>query len=74
MVRYLQPDEKGLQMELYLFCADKVWVNYERIQADILDHLLAIMPYFGLRVFQNPSGNDVQLIAENLKGLGNRSL
>jgi miniconductance mechanosensitive channel len=69
MVRYLQPDENGLQMELYLFCADKVWVNYERIQADIIDHLLAIMPQFSLRVFQNPSGSDLQLIAEKL---GNR--
>ncbi|MDR0562998.1 MAG: mechanosensitive ion channel family protein [Spirochaetaceae bacterium] len=66
MVRYLQPDENGIQMELYLFCADKVWINYERIQADIIDHLLAIMPQFGLRVFQNPSGSDFQLIAEML--------
>jgi miniconductance mechanosensitive channel len=66
MVRYLQPDENGLQMELYLFCTDKVWVNYERIQADIIDHLLAILPEFGLKVFQNPSGSDLQLIAERL--------
>jgi miniconductance mechanosensitive channel len=66
MVRYLQPTENGLQMEIYLFSADKVWVNYERIQADIIDHLLAIMPQFGLRVFQNPSGSDLQLIAEKL--------
>ncbi|MDR0569188.1 MAG: mechanosensitive ion channel family protein [Spirochaetaceae bacterium] len=72
MVRYLQPDENGIQMELYLFCADKVWVNYERIQADILDHLLAIMPQFGLRVFQNPSGSDLQLIAENLQRIADR--
>jgi miniconductance mechanosensitive channel len=64
MVRYLQPNENGLQMEIYLFCTDKVWVNYERIQADITDHLLAILPEFGLKVFQNPSGSDLQLIAE----------
>lgn len=69
MVRYLQPDENGLQMEIYLFSADKVWVNYERLQADIIDHLLAIMPQFGLQVFQNPSGSDLQLIAEQLKTL-----
>jgi len=68
MVRYLQPTENGLQMELYLFSADKVWVNYERIQADIIEHLLAIMPEFGLKVFQNPSGSDVRMIAGRLNG------
>ncbi|MDR2783551.1 MAG: mechanosensitive ion channel family protein [Treponema sp.] len=66
MVRYLQPNENGLQMEIYLFSADKIWVNYERIQADIIDHLLALLPEFGLKVFQNPSGGDVQMIAEKL--------
>jgi miniconductance mechanosensitive channel len=66
MVRYLQPNENGLQMEIYLFSADTAWVNYERIQADIIDHLLAILPEFGLKVFQNPSGGDLQMIAEKL--------
>jgi miniconductance mechanosensitive channel len=69
VVRYLQPDENGLQLEIYLFSADKSWANYERIQADIVDHLIAIMPQFGLRAFQNPSGNDIQLIAEQLGAL-----
>jgi miniconductance mechanosensitive channel len=66
MVRYLQPDENGVRMEIYLFSADTAWVNYERIQADIIDHLLAILPEFGLRAFQNPSGGDIQLLAERL--------
>jgi miniconductance mechanosensitive channel len=37
---------------------DKIWANYESIQADIFDHLLAILPEFDLRIFQNPSGHD----------------
>ncbi|MDR1219365.1 MAG: mechanosensitive ion channel family protein [Treponema sp.] len=72
MVRYLQPNENGLQMEIYLFSADKIWVNYERIQADIIDHLLAILPEFGLKVFQKPSGGDLQMIAEKLGAAASR--
>ncbi|MDR1785955.1 MAG: mechanosensitive ion channel family protein [Spirochaetaceae bacterium] len=67
MVRYLQPNESGIQMEIYLFCADKAIVNYERFQADIMDHLLAILSEFGLRVFQNLSGGDMQLIAGQIR-------
>ncbi|MDR2519426.1 MAG: mechanosensitive ion channel family protein [Spirochaetaceae bacterium] len=67
MARYLQPTECGIPLELYLFSADKVWVNYEHIQADIMDHLLAIMPQFGLRVFQQPSGSDLERIADSLR-------
>jgi miniconductance mechanosensitive channel len=52
MARYLQPDENGLQLEFYLFCRDKAWVNYERVQADILDHLLAMLGEFALSVYQ----------------------
>lgn len=67
MVRYLDPGPTGIPMELYLFCVDKAWVNYESVQADIFDHLLAVLPQFGLKVFQEPSGWDLQSIAENLK-------
>ena len=56
MVRYLQPTEQGIPVELYFFSAVKEWVPYEGIQADVFDHLLAIVPEFGLRVFQNPTG------------------
>jgi miniconductance mechanosensitive channel len=66
MVRYLQPSASGIQMEIYLFSADTVWEHYEGIQADILDHLLAILPEFGLHVFQNPSGSDMELIAKKI--------
>lgn len=58
LVRQLQPSEKGIPMEIYVFSKDQAWANYEAIQADIFDHVLAILPEFGLRVFQNPSGAD----------------
>ena len=58
LVRQLEPTEKGLPIEIYVFSNDINWVNYEGIQSDIFDHLLAIIPEFGLKVFQNPTGND----------------
>ena len=58
LVRQLQPTENGLPIEIYVFSSDKVWANYEGIQADIFDHVLAAVPNFGLRVFQNPTGSD----------------
>lgn len=58
MVRQLDPTELGLPLEIYAFSNDTNWVNYENIQSDIFDHILAIIPQFGLRVFQNPSGYD----------------
>ncbi|MCK5067725.1 MAG: mechanosensitive ion channel [Bacteroidales bacterium] len=60
LVRHLQPTDKGLPIEIYVFSNDQAWASYEAIQADIFDHILAIMPEFGLRVFQNPSGGDFQ--------------
>lgn len=58
LIRHLQPTEKGIPMEIYVFSSDQAWANYEAIQADIFDHTLAIIPEFGLRVFQNPTGAD----------------
>ncbi len=55
MVRQLPPTEYGLPLELYCFSKDKSWINYEGIQADIFDHLLAILPVFGLRAYQRVS-------------------
>lgn len=52
IVRELQPTEVGLPIEIYCFSADKNWINYEKIQADIFDKLLAILPVFGLAAFQ----------------------
>lgn len=58
LVRQLQSSEKGLPIEIYVFSNDQKWANYEAIQADIFDHLLAVVPEFGLRVFQYPTGDD----------------
>lgn len=60
MVRQLQPTETGIPIELYFFSSVKEWVSYEDIQSDVFDHVLAIIPEFGLSVFQNLSGNDLR--------------
>ncbi|HUS86034.1 MAG TPA: mechanosensitive ion channel domain-containing protein [Bacteroidales bacterium] len=58
LVRQLHPSDKGLPLEIYVFSKDQAWANYEAIQADIFDHLLAVIPEFDLRVFQDPTGDD----------------
>lgn len=58
LVRHLQPTEKGLPIEIYVFSNRQEWAVYESIQADIFDHVLAIIHEFDLRVFQNPTGDD----------------
>ena len=63
LVRQLAPTPEGLPLEIYVFSNDIVWANYEAIQADIFDHILAVVPEFGLRVFQKPSGYDLERIS-----------
>jgi miniconductance mechanosensitive channel len=58
LVRQLASSPQGLPIEIYCFTNDIEWSNYERIQSDIFDHLLAILPEFGLRAFQEPAGSD----------------
>src|SRR5690606_21577279 len=60
LVRQRQPEPTGLPMEIYCYTAKTGWADYEGIQADIFDHLYAILPEFGLRVFQAPSGTDIR--------------
>jgi miniconductance mechanosensitive channel len=62
LVRQLPPGADGLPIEIYIFTDTTEWVAYEGIQGDIFDHLLAIIPEFGLRVYQKPSGMDVRAI------------
>ena len=59
LIRQLAPTEKGLPIEIYVFTSDTAWGTYEAIQADIFDHILAVIPEFDLRVYQSPSGNDL---------------
>jgi miniconductance mechanosensitive channel len=68
MVRQLNPTPEGLPLEIYVFSNDVAWVNYEGIQADIFDHIIAIVPEFGLRVFQAPSGHDLAALARQEDG------
>jgi len=58
MVRQLQPTDRGIPIEIYGFTSEKAWEIYENIQSDIFDHVLAVIPEFELRVFQNPTGAD----------------
>lgn len=60
MVRQLEPRETGLPLEIYAFANNINWAVYEGIQSDIFDHILAVAPEFGLRVFQNPTGHDLK--------------
>ncbi len=66
LVRQLAPGEHGLPIEVYCFSADTAWASYEDLQADIFDHLLAIAPEFDLRIYQNPSGGNVETFATTL--------
>ena len=68
MVRQLQPTDTGLPLEIYAFSRDTSWVNYESLQSDIFDHIFATLPHFDLRVFQNPSGNDLRAMGDLLVG------
>lgn len=63
IVRQLDPGPNGLPLEIYCFTADTRWVVYEGVQSDIFDHILAVASEFDLRIFQNPSGNDLRELA-----------
>jgi len=63
LVRQLSPRENGLPIEIYVFCKETNWNIYEAVQADIFDHILAVVPEFDLRVFQEPSGSDFQKLS-----------
>jgi len=62
LIRQLPPSEHGLPIEIYVFSKDTVWANYEAIQADIFDHILAVVPEFDLRIHQNPTGADFRAL------------
>lgn len=70
MVRQLQPTETGIPMELYFFTNTVVWVDYEGIQSDVFDHVLAVIREFDLRVFQNPTGTDFATLSGSLQDSG----
>lgn len=64
LVRQLAPSPKGLPMEIYCFTSDTAWATYEAVQGDIFDHLVASLPEFGLKAFQEPAGADFGRIVQ----------
>ncbi len=64
LVRQLKPGPDGLPIQIYVFSTDQAWANYEAIQADIFDHLIASLPQFDLRIFQYLSGYDIRGLKE----------
>ncbi len=71
IVRQLEPTAKGLPLQIYVFTTDTNWVKYEEIQSDIFDHILTVIPEFGLSIYQDPSGRDVK---EGLSHLINQNM
>ncbi len=67
LVRHLEPGEHGIPVEVYAFSADTAWKEYETVQADIFDHLIASVPEFGLRLYQAPSGSDFASFIQTTK-------
>jgi len=65
MVRQLPPSEKGIPIEVYCFTKTKEWVDYENVMADVFDHIFAVISFFDLKCFENPTGADI-------KSLGNK--
>lgn len=63
MVRQLQPTEHGMPIELYFFSASTAWVKYEQLQAEVFDHVIAMVHTFDLKVFQSPSGSDIKKLS-----------
>ena len=60
MVRQMEATAEGVPLEIYCFTRTTSWAEYERIQGDIFDYLLVVLPEFGLSVYQKPSGADLR--------------
>lgn len=74
LVRQMAPTAEGLPLEIYCFTNTVAWAEYESIQSDIFDHMLAILPEFGLRVFQNPGGADLRAWTEATQAPARKAL
>lgn len=68
MVRMMEPQSEGIPVEVYCFTSITAWAEYERIQGDIFDHLLSVLPELGLRLYQSPAGADFSMVAGRLRG------
>lgn len=68
LVRYLDPTDKGLPVEIYCFSKERGFVNFQHIQSDIFDHILAAVPYFDLEIFESPTGKDLLSLKQEKPG------
>ncbi len=68
LVRQLQPTEKGIPIEIYVFSNRQAWVEYEDVQSDIFDHVLSVVPMFDLKLFQAPNNNSLNRLSSALEG------
>ena len=59
LIRQLAPSDNGLPLQIYVFTTDNEWIEYEKIQSDVFDHVLAVVSEFDLKLFQKPTGYDV---------------
>lgn len=66
MARLLSPSVHGIPLEIYCFTSDKRWAYHEEINADIFEHLIAALPYFDLKLFEEPSGDDILNVGKQL--------
>ena len=64
LVRQLEPKDKGLPIQIYVFTNTTVWGKYEDIQGDIFDHIFAVIPFFDLRIYQSPTGSDIKALGQ----------
>lgn len=67
MIRQLSSTPQGIPLEVYAFVKTTDWYKYERIQSDIFDHFISIIPAFGLKIFQTPSGSSIKSLLEGKK-------
>jgi miniconductance mechanosensitive channel len=65
MVRQLQPTSQGLPLELYFFYNGTSWIPYENMQSEVFEYLFAILPEFGLKIFQSPTGYDLSCLVNS---------
>jgi len=70
LIRQMEPGPQGVGIQVYAFTNDTRWVNYEAIQSDIFDHMMAMVPEFDLRIYQAPAGHDVAAIGASLQSAG----
>lgn len=64
IIRLLDPTPTGIPLELYIFTRDTEWAKYENVQSEIFEHFMAVMPVFGLHIYQKPTGYDVERLAD----------